>query len=120
MIVVGLRVCVVWILELLVGDGRKEHDLRTPSPAVVFGFGRLEKLVELLLEFVQAGVAFERLVESKEGENYIGLRLGQPIIRRTKILGAMADNDFIASHGQIAKDQVLLRELRVNECLQPA
>ena len=73
-----------------------------------------------MLEFLEPGIAAERLVESKESKDHIGFGFRQPLVGRPKVFRAMAGDHLIAGHGKIAKHQVVLGKLCDDECLEPA
>jgi hypothetical protein len=87
---------------------------------IIFGQRGFQKRIQVGLELFQAGFALKGLVETEEGENDVRLHLGQPIVGRTEIRGAMAQRHFIGGHGQIAKNQIAVRILGIKISLQPA
>src|SRR6185436_14036081 len=88
--------------------------------AVILAFGVLDELVEVLLEFVEPGIALEGLIEAKEGENHIRLALRQPGVRRTEVFRTMAEDDFITRDREVTEDKVVFRKFCDDECFQPA
>ena len=116
--VVRRRIREIRVVKRFIGDRREKRDARRAFAAVVLRFDLLEKLVEVLFEFIQTLRALEGLVEAVKGQNDIRLRLGQPIVARTEVLGAMPGCDLIAGGGEVAENEVVVRKFRVNERLQ--
>ena len=80
----------------------------------------LDPFIQVLLELDQTRFARERFVVAEEGEDHVGLALGQPIIWAAEIGRAQADGEFVAGEAEIAEDEIVLRQARMDECFEPA
>src|SRR6266536_5267699 len=105
---------------LLIGDRREEHEPRSALAGIVAPERVFEKLVKIRPEFLETRIAVEGFIETKEGENHVGFRFLQPVVRRAEIFRAMARDNLIAGDGEVAHDQVESRFSGVEERLQVA
>jgi hypothetical protein len=105
----------IFVLIALVGDWGKEHDARRAFAGIIAGLEVLEIFIEVGFELLKAILAFEAFVEAEEGEDDVGFHLAQPFIGGAEVFGAMAEDDFVAGDGEVAKNQIELGISGVNQ-----
>ncbi len=101
-------------------DWGHEHEAWSALAGVVLGLGLLHPAVQVRPERRHALGSLERLVEAEEAQDHVGPDLLQPLVGAPEVLGAVADRDLIARDGEVADDDVLLRELCVEQGLEMA
>ena len=85
----------------------------------------LDPGIQVGLELRQPISPLEGLVVTKERDDYVGLRPGQPIVRRTKILGTVPIGHLVTGRRQIAENQsvigktVMDQRLKITGVLHP-
>src|SRR5690349_592882 len=109
----------VRILMLFVRNWRKQHDARRAFDGIILSRGVSQEFTEISFELLQSGIAMKRFIEAKEREDHIGLRLLQPIIWRAETLRARTKFYFVASHGQVAHDEIQVGMAQVKERFEP-
>ena len=79
----------------------------------------LDERIEVFLEGLQPFLAGKRLVIAEEGEDNVGLRLGQPLVGRTEVGRAQAKGQFIAGEAEVANDELVRGEPSLEVSLEP-
>ena len=135
--VVGLAVGEVRVTEILVGDGRDEHEPGRAAAGVVLLARVLDEVGEVGLELRHARRPGEGFVEAEEGEDDGGLAEREVLVGGTEVLRAQPrGEDFVAlgvigvlddqlglevhlvgGEGEVADDEVVLGESLVEERL---
>ena len=97
---------------------RDQHNPRRTFAAVVLLLGVDDPGIEVALELLQASGAFERFIETKEGDDHIRLAEGKVLIGRTEAIGARAQGHFIGGPAEIAHHEIELGEAPVEKGLE--
>jgi len=64
----------------VVGGGGDESELGSILPVVFLGFGMLDEGAKFAFEVFESGWAVEGFVIAEEGDDDVGLELGEPLI----------------------------------------
>ncbi len=99
---------------------REEHQARRAPAAVVAGGDPFDEGRQILLELVEPREAGERLVEPDEGEDNVRLGAAEPFILAAEAVDAELHAQFVAGVSDVAHDQFLIGEARLDRRLQPA
>ena len=118
--IVRSRVRRIQIAVLFICGGREQHDARRATAGIIFCRRVLQEFIEVSAKFFQALVAFEGFIVAEESEHNVSLDLFQPVVRRAEILGAVSCGYLVTGDGEVAHDQIMLREFGVDECLEIA
>jgi hypothetical protein len=127
----------IGIAEILVRDRREQDNARSGLPVVAPRERVLEPIGQFLLEGVDPRFAGEGLVVAEEGKNHIGPGVGafeavlsisadrlsfsaEPFVRSAEVLRAEPRGHFVAAEAEVAHYELVLREPRLQQRLQPA
>ena len=83
-------------MQILVRDGRKQHQSRRGLAVVFFAQRMLDELFQILFEFGEPRFAAERLVVTEEGQNHVGLVAFEMIVGAAEIGRPQPQRQFVA------------------------
>ena len=127
----------VRIAEVFMRNRREEDDSRRRLAVVLLGERLREPVAQLLPERGEPSVPRVRFVVAEKRKDDVRLRIGsgepvvrvaadrrrlsgQPLVGRAEVLRAQPGGDLVAAEAKIANHEVVLREARVQQRLEPA